>query len=89
MISKERLLNRKAASQLCDDRGIPFAVSTLAKLASVGGGPPMRKFGRRVLYEPEALSAWIDSKLTAPRQSTSDIDGDFPVRVVRIACSES
>ena len=33
----------------------------------------MRKFGRRVLYEPQALEAWIDSKLTTPRRSTSDV----------------
>jgi hypothetical protein len=69
----DQLLTRKAAAQFIRDRGIPTAPSTLAKYATVGGGPPMRKFGRRVLYEPQALLAWIDAKLAAPRRSTSDL----------------
>ena len=67
----EPLLNRKAAAQFIKDRGIPAEPSTLAKYATVGGGPPMRKFGRRVLYEPQTLMTWIDEKLSAPRRSTS------------------
>lgn len=64
-------LNRRAAAKLMQDRGIPIKVCTLAKYASTGGGPAMRKFGRRVLYESQALDEWIDEKLTMPRRSTS------------------
>ncbi len=66
-------LSRKSAAQYIRDRGIPTEPSTLAKYASVGGGPVSRKFGRRVLYEPQALNEWIDERLSAPRRSTSDV----------------
>ena len=69
----EPFLNRKSASHFLKEQGINIEASTLAKLASVGGGPVMRKFGRRVLYEPQALLTWISEKLTAPQRSTSDV----------------
>lgn len=72
MLSLDQFLSRRAAAQFIRDRGIPSEPSTLAKYATVGGGPEMRKFGRRVLYEPKALEAWINEKLSAPRRSTSD-----------------
>lgn len=75
-----KFLNRKGAARFFYDRGVPTSAATLEKLASVGGGPAMRKFGRRVLYEPEALEAWIDEKLTAPRRSTSDVGDVSPRR---------
>jgi hypothetical protein len=71
----DHLLSRKAAAQSLQDRGIKIESSTLAKYATIGGGPAMRKFGRRVLYEPAALAEWIDEKLTGPRRSTSDVEG--------------
>lgn len=74
-MSSEPLLNRRAAAERIKGRGIPTEASTLAKLASIGGGPSMRKFGRRVFYEAQALEAWIDEKLTVPRKSTSDVGG--------------
>lgn len=67
-------LNRRAAVKLMNDRGFPITVATLAKYASTGGGPYMHKFGRRVLYLPGDLLDWAESKLTAPRSSTSDED---------------
>ena len=46
---------------------------TLAKLACVGGGPPFRKVGSRiVLYEPAALDAWALSRISGPKQHTSE-----------------
>lgn len=71
-MSLDQLLNRKAAALYLKERGIPTEPSTLAKYATIGGGPAMRKFGRRVLYEPAALATWVAQKLTAPRHSTSD-----------------
>jgi hypothetical protein len=73
-MSSQRFLSRKAAAEFIKDQGVFVEPSTLAKYATVGGGPEMRKFGRRVLYEPQALEAWIDSKLTGARRSTSDIE---------------
>jgi hypothetical protein len=65
-------LRRKAASEYCTARGFPVAPATLAKYATLGGGPEFRKFSRFPLYELPALDRWIESKLTGPRRSTSD-----------------
>jgi predicted DNA-binding transcriptional regulator AlpA len=44
----------QAASQ------VGLSVSTLAKLRSRGDGPAYCKLGRRVVYRPEDLAAWLD-----------------------------
>jgi hypothetical protein len=68
----KEFLNRREASEYLKNRGLPGAVATLAKLACVGGGPVMHRFGaRRVLYLPADLDAWAESKLSA-RCGTSD-----------------
>ncbi|THD45211.1 MAG: hypothetical protein E7774_08505 [Bradyrhizobium sp.] len=46
---------------------------SLAKLASVGGGPEFRKAGSAALYEPSKLDEWAVSKIGKPRRSTSDL----------------
>lgn len=35
---------------------------TLEKQRVMGGGPPFRKFGRRVLYSRSELQLWADSR---------------------------
>jgi hypothetical protein len=65
-------LRRKQASKYCTARGLPVAPATLAKYATLGGGPEFRKFSRFPLYELPARDRWIESKLTSPRRSTSD-----------------
>jgi hypothetical protein len=46
---------------------------TLAKLASIGGGPEFHKAGDRVvLYTKEYLDAWALSKISGPLKSTSE-----------------
>lgn len=70
-----RYVNRREASELLRNRyGIRVAPATLAKWASISSdGPPMTRFGSRgVLYEVETLIHWAESKLSAPRRSTSD-----------------
>jgi hypothetical protein len=44
--------------------GIKRTKSTLAKLAVVGGGPAYRLFGRKPLYEPQAIDAWVERFLS-------------------------
>ncbi len=44
----------------------------LAKLATVGGGPVFRKIGKIVVYTPEDLDRWAESKIGPARTSTSD-----------------
>lgn len=68
---KPRLRRAEVPGYLLSYHGIQIAVTTLAKLASIGGGPPFCKFGRRVLYEQDALDAWVHQKLSLPRFNTS------------------
>lgn len=38
-----------------------LARQTLAKLRSIGGGPPFRKLGAKVFYPVAELDSWIES----------------------------
>lgn len=58
----KKYLTRSEAAQYLTERGARTAKGTLQKLASVGGGPVYRVFGRNALYRPEDLDAWVDSK---------------------------
>jgi len=51
---------------------VEVATATLAKYATVDGGPEFRSFGRFPRYSEEALDVWIASKLSKPRRSTSE-----------------
>jgi hypothetical protein len=69
-----RFLRRKAASiYLHETYGVDRAPSTLAKLAVIGGGPPFRRINRIPLYATADLDLWVESKLTAPMRSTSEV----------------
>lgn len=63
--------NRKEAAGHVRERGLPCSHTTLAKLATLGGGPAFHKFGRNAVYTTEDLDAWIEGKLSAKRLSTS------------------
>ena len=67
-----KYLSREESSQYCSDRGLQVAPSTLAKMATTGGGPRYYRFGRRAVYDPADLEAWITEKLGDPRGSTSE-----------------
>jgi hypothetical protein len=56
---------------LRDTWGIQRTVSTLAKLAVVGGGPPFHKDGRWPLYDPTQVDQWVRDRLGTARGSTS------------------
>lgn len=67
-----RYFRRTAAAQYVRDTwGMPCSTKWLAKLAVVGGGPIYRKAGRFPLYSHEDLDSWAESRLSAPRRSTS------------------
>ena len=67
-------LRRKEAAAHLRERFGFGSTATLAKLASIGGGPRFRKLGSRVvLYDPADLSEWALSKLGRPQTSTSDV----------------
>ena len=71
-IDNGRRLNRREAAQWLTDRGFRTAEASLAKLATIGGGPAYEKFGRKPLYTERGLLAWVASKTTGPLRSSSD-----------------
>lgn len=56
-------LSRREASEYLKSRGILCAASTLSKMASVGGGPPVHRFGRTPLYLAQDLDLWIEKRM--------------------------
>jgi hypothetical protein len=66
-------LRRKAAADyIRDAHGQLVAARTLAKLASLGGGPAFRKAGKFPLYEPDDLDAWALARLSSKVFRSSD-----------------
>ena len=69
-----RLLRRvEASTYLLETHGVRRAVSTLAKLACVGGGPRFRIAGRTPLYAPDDLDAYAESILSPLVSNTSEL----------------
>lgn len=68
-----RLKRREAASALTT-AGYPISPATLATVASRGGGPVYRCFGRTVIYRWGDLLQRAEKRMTEPRRSTSESD---------------
>jgi hypothetical protein len=66
------LLTRDAVAAALTAAGYPVKPKTLATKASRGGGPPYQLFGVRPLYRWRDAVAWAESRLSAPRRSTSE-----------------
>jgi hypothetical protein len=65
-------LRRKDAAEYLRQQYGFGSPRSLAKLATVGGGPEYRKIGERiVVYEPSKLDEWAHSRIGKPQQSTS------------------
>ncbi len=73
-LRKPRLRRWEASEYLKLAHGIEVAPATLAKWASVGGGPLYQKVNRTPLYPTTSLDAWAADKLSAPVRSTSEAD---------------
>ena len=74
MIEKTRRLRRKEASTyLRNEWGISRTPKTLAKQATVGGGPPFEKDGRIPLYTPAGLDDYARSVLSPLVHSTAEL----------------
>ena len=71
-MNKEFLRRTEAAEYLKEKYG-HGSPRTLAKLATLGGGPIFRKFGRVVLYTRDDLDRWALEGMTAPVKSTSEL----------------
>ena len=74
-LRKPRLRRWEAAEYLELIHGITIAPSTLAKYASVGGGPAFNKgCSRTPLYPREELDRWAVERLGKLVRSTSEVD---------------
>lgn len=65
-------LRRAQAAEFLKSKYGHGSTRTLAKLATIGGGPEMVYCGRIPLYSEEALDDWAMSKLSGPVRSTSE-----------------
>ncbi|TWA44371.1 hypothetical protein FB009_101123 [Sinorhizobium medicae] len=69
---KPRLRRSEVPEYMLRKHGIPVALATLAKMATVGGGPAMQHAGRIPLYHVNDLDAWAAERLSKPVRSTSE-----------------
>lgn len=75
-VERRPLLRRsEVPAYVAEKHGVPVAKCTLDKLASIGGGPPMRYFGRIPVYDPDAIDAWVLEKLSGPVRSAPQRKG--------------
>jgi hypothetical protein len=68
----DALLRREPTAEALTAIGYPIRAKTLATKATRGGGPPFRKFGPWPLYRWGDALAWAQSRLEAPRCTTSE-----------------
>lgn len=65
---------RTAAAKYIENKtGAPCSPATLARLASVGGGPKFQKIGHVPVYSDEDLDAWIASRTSEKVASTAEL----------------
>lgn len=69
--AKPRLRRSEVPAYLIEKHGIPIALATLNKMATVGGGPAMRYAGRIPLYDVDDLDQWAEARLSGRVTSTS------------------
>lgn len=67
-----RLLRSEVPAYLLETHGIRVSASTLAKMATLGGGPAYTKPMSRPLYALADLDTWAAERLGTPRRSTSE-----------------
>jgi hypothetical protein len=63
----DALLTRHETAAALTDEGFRIKAATLATMATRGGGPPYRIFGRVPLYRWETSLAWAHGRLATPR----------------------
>jgi len=67
----ERYLSLLETSEYINRLGLQVSKNTLQKWATTGGGPTYRRFGKRAVYLVSDINAWVASKLSSPRASSS------------------
>ena len=69
---KPRLRRAEVPEYLLEKHGIPVALATLNRLATIGGGPAMTHAGRIPLYAVADLDTWANERLSKPVRCTAD-----------------
>jgi hypothetical protein len=67
-----RLRRAEASVYLKQQWGLDYKANTLAKLATLGGGPRFEHAGRFPFYREDELDAWAAARFSALKASTSD-----------------
>jgi hypothetical protein len=70
----DALLRRDPTATALTEAGYQTSPTTLATLASRGGGPQFRKYGRYPVYRWGDALEWAKSRLSPPVYSTSELD---------------
>lgn len=67
------MLRRDDLARALTEHGFPISKATLETMASRGGGPAFRRFGRAVLYPwPDAI-AWAEGRASPLVRSTAEL----------------
>lgn len=74
----DTLLTRRPAAAALTAAGYPTAPATLARKASVGGGPVYRRYGPRVVYRWADLLAWAEARMSGPIRAACELDAARP-----------
>jgi hypothetical protein len=72
-LKADAYLTRGELAQALTASGFPVARGTLAKKASVGGGPTFQKFGRRPVYQWGDALSWARAQLGPRVTCTSEL----------------
>lgn len=72
MNDRPRLRRKDVPEYLLSKFGIIISRSTLAKLATNGGGPLMQYSGRTPLYHKDDLDDWANQRLSPAVRTTSE-----------------
>ena len=67
-----RMRRAEASRYLAEVHGIVRSPATLAKYASLGGGPKYELAGKWPLYRPEFLDEYAAAMLSRPVRSTAE-----------------
>lgn len=74
MIDPNTLLTRQQVAAGLNEHGFPIKPTSLATIATRGGGPHFRKFGCKPLYRWGDALEWANSRLGPLVDSTSAED---------------
>lgn len=69
---RPRIRRSEVPAYMLEKHGIPVALKTLNKLATIGGGPVMQYAGRIPLYNIDDLDTWAAERLSGPVHSTAE-----------------